>query len=305
MKKALAAWNRFFFEPIFPAPLGLFRILLGIVIFDSLVGKCIDREFLYGEKGIVSPRTLNLLFSGLESTFNAYHLVPSGDPGLLIFFIALMSATVCLTLGIFTRTSSVLVFAGLLALSNRNPVAENSGDDLLRIYAFFLMFAPSGAAFSIDRWLGIGRGLVESTHSKITPWAFRILQLQLCYVYLDSVYLKLQGPSWRDGTAVYYALNYLEFKRFEFKWLSFYLWQIKLLTWGTLAIEAAMFSLVWIRKLRYWCLAAAFLLHWTLNLVFQFPIFQYVMMASLALYIPAEDILTCLDFIRKRFLTQF
>ncbi|MGZ3724120.1 MAG: hypothetical protein ACXVA9_14350 [Bdellovibrionales bacterium] len=68
------------------------------------------------------------------------------------------------------------------------------------------------------------------------------------------------------------------------------MWQIKIATWAVLATEASMCTLVWFRRFRYPCLLAALILHLGINLVMQFPIFEYAMIAGLVLFIYPEDI---------------
>ena len=291
-RKIADKWNQFFFSRIDPGPLGIFRIALGIVALMCLVGRYHDRHFLYGAHAIISLKTDDQFFGthALTRWLYFYGMVPSHDPALMWFFIGLIAIAVCVTIGFYTRVNAVLLFLGLIALSNRNFFCENSGDDLLRIFCFFLMFAPAGAAYSVDQWFAGRRRRIVSQSSAprsntMSAWPLRILQLQFAYVYLDTVYLKLHGTAWRHGTALYYALNYLEFKRFQFPWLFHYLWQIRIETWAVLAVETAMFTLVWFRKFRRPVLLAALALHLGIDLVMQFAIFQYVMIAGLATFL--------------------
>jgi hypothetical protein len=123
----------------------------------------------------------------------------------------------------------------------------------------------------------------------ISPWVQRLLQMQLTYVYLDTVYLKLAGPGWLDGTAMYYALNYLELRRFNLRFLFYNLWLIKISTYGTLLAESSVPIFIWFRKSRYWMMGAALVLHEGINLTMQFPVFQYVMMSSVLIFIYPKD----------------
>jgi len=278
-------WRQFFFAPINAAGLGFFRICFGVVTFLALLGRYPDREMLYGVDGLVSRATSLSYFSGFERVFNLAYLVPGQDPWLMLFFVLLLTAAVALTLGFFTRTSTVILFFGLAALSNRNLVADNSGDDLMRDLFFFMMFAPAGRAYALDRLIAMRRLGQSQDLPLMVPWAYRLMQLQVAFVYLDTFYLKMLGPSWRDGTAVYYAFNYIEMQRYDLRWLLPSLWAVKLATWSTLVVEAAMGFFVWVRPLRYWCVGAAFLMHIAINFTMQLPIFQYVMMAALVLFI--------------------
>jgi hypothetical protein len=280
--KAIRSWNAFFFKPQSASTLALFRIAFGLVVFLSTLGKIPVRELFYGKFGIVTERTMNAFFP--VPGLHYFRWVPGEDPGLLLFFLVLLAASLTLTLGWFSRVSSVLVFLGSIALSNRNFFVENSGDDLLRINAFFLMFAPCGAAWSVDQWRS------RAPAKLIAPWALRMIQLQLAYLYLNTAILKLPGFQWRDGTAIYYALQYIELRRFELKPLFYYLWQIQGMTYAVMVAEFAAGSLIWWRRARYPVLLAGMGLHFGINLTMQFPVFQYVMMASLLTFVYPEDL---------------
>ena len=319
-------WTKFFFAPISPATIGMFRIFFGIVIFLSTLGRFPFRELFYTDLGIVSFKTMNHFFPPPD--FLYFRWLPQADPALEIYFLIFLFFIVTLTLGLWTRLSSILVFAGMMSLSNRNFFIDNAGDDLMRINCFFLIFSHAGKAYSMDRWWNLRRqrrlhGAATSGRStlakcapwaldkyvpwaldKYAPWAQRLIQLQLSFLYLNTVYLKLPGEAWLNGTALYYAFDYLELKRFDFKYLFYYLWQIKLATYGVMVAETAMFSLVWIRRFRYWVLGAAFALHEGINLTMQFPVFQYVMMTSLIVFIYPEDIERAVERLQSYFQTK-
>ncbi len=286
MKRVTEAWNRFFFAPISPATLGLFRIVFGVVIFLAVLGRYPYRELFYTDHGIVSLATMDQYFQGPRWLY--FRWLPESDPWLNLYFLGLMAAIVSLIVGFQSRVSSVLVFLGLISLSNRNFFIDNAGDDLMRINCFFLMFAPCGAAYSVDWWLRVRRG--RAPVRWFSPWAQRMLQLQAAYLYFDTFVLKLPGEGWQDGTALFYAMNYIELRRFEFPFLFYYLWQFKLMTYSVLVGEFALALLVWFRRLRYWVLAIGIGLHLGINLTMQFPIFQYVMITSLINFFYPEDV---------------
>jgi hypothetical protein len=100
-------WNKFFFEPVSPATIGVFRIAFGIVVFVSMLGKLPFRELFYGASGIVSEATMNRYF---PDSFFYFRWVPAQDPALFWYFVAILVACVTLTIGFFSRVSSILVF---------------------------------------------------------------------------------------------------------------------------------------------------------------------------------------------------
>jgi Vitamin K-dependent gamma-carboxylase len=285
-EKFVSGWTRFFFEPISPATIGLYRIASGIVIFISVLGKVPGREIFYGENGIVKYESLHRYFP--DSIFY-FRWMPETDPALLIYFISFLVIIFCYTIGFQSKITSILVFAGLAALSNRNPYVDNNGDNFMRINAFWMMFAHSGHAYSIDRLIARWRGQATQNLVPAAPWGQRLLQLQLAYLYFEAAVTK-SGPSWLNGTALYYALNYIEIRRFDFFWAFKHLWQIKVLTYGTMIAELSACSLIWFRSFRYPVVIAAVALHEGINILMQFPVFQYVMMAALVNFIYPEDI---------------
>jgi hypothetical protein len=93
----------------------------------------------------------------------------------LLFALWALSA-VLLTVGLFTRTSAVLCWALTVTFHVRLDWALNGGDALFRCGLFYLMFARSGAAWSLDAWLS-GR------QDRVPAWPVRLLQLQIIVVY--------------------------------------------------------------------------------------------------------------------------
>lgn len=284
----MKAWNRFFFQATDPTGLAVFRLAFGLLVFTMVLGIFPSRAYFYGADAIVLPETMDRFFD-LYFVLFRFRWLPLHDPGMACFLVGVMIAALMLAFGVCTRLASVLVFVGIQCLHNRNYYILNAGDLLMRIDATVLVFADCGAALSFDRWWRVRRGKEVGPPRKISPWPVRLLQLQLNYLYLTTALLKLQGPAWRDGTALYYALRYLELQRFSFRYVFYYLWQVKLMTWGTIAGELAMGGLVWIRRLRYPLLLVAVGLHVGINLTMQFPVFQYVMLVNLLLFVYPED----------------
>jgi hypothetical protein len=283
VKKIWNAWDRFFFTPTSGLTLGVFRFFYGMVVFIAVLGVYPFREIFYGAEGIVLPEVMLKHYSS-HTMLLGFTFLPVREPGLNLFFLGLLFSALMLSLGFFSRVASVLVFLGLYSLHNRNFYITNAGDLLMRINALILLFADSGASFSVDRLIS------KKKPRLISPWPLRLIQLQVTYLYFTTAIFKLEGASWRDGTALYYALRYLELQRFSFSWIFYYLWQIKIATWGVIVGELLMGSLVWIRKFRYPILIMAFFLHMGINLTMQFPVFQYVMMVNLIVFIYPEDL---------------
>ena len=94
----------------------------------------------------------------------------------------------------------------------------------------------------------------------------RLVQIQLSVGYLSAVWHKVQGGTWRDGTAVAYALRIEDLSRFPVPdLLTRSVMLTEALTFGALALELALGVLVWNRVLRPWVMSAGVLMHLTIE----------------------------------------
>ena len=279
----VAGWNRFFFHPIPAYSLGLFRIAYAAVLLATLVLLLPDVPIWYGEHGVLPWATAGPMLT--PPRFSLLTWFPGSEPAVYAVFGCALAAAIALLVGFWTRWASIVVWACLVTLHHRNVYLLNSGDHLLRNLSFLLMFAPAGAAFSLDRRRRIRRGLESPGVPMIVPWAQRLLQLQVCVLYFDSVLWKLAGSYWLDGTAAYYVLHLDEFKRFPVPAIFATLWASRIATWFALATETAMATLVWVRPLRRYVLCAGIALHLGLEYSMNIPLFQWVILASYCLFL--------------------
>ena len=198
-----------------------------------------------------------------------------------------------LILGVWPRIAAFFMWLVVSSYCWRNPHILHSGDNLIRIGSFLLIFARSDAAFSagprIRHWC---HRLFDKNYSsqyfkmnsselaKIPAWPQRILQLQLCVLYLVAGIWKAKGIPWQNGTAVGTVLQLGEFQRFpipDFLMTPFF---SMVLTYSTLFIELGFPCLVWVPRLRVATLLAGLGLHlgleWTMNIqLFQMTILSY------------------------------
>ena len=128
----------------------------------------------------------------------------------------------------------------------------HSGDTLIRVVAFLLMFAPLGSTLSLDSFI-FGKRLKKTARPGLVSWwAPRMIQLQLSALYCITAYWKTVGLSWADGTAVYYALHLFEFRKFPVPESS-HLWAYAILSWATVAIELSCGILIWSQRISVHC----------------------------------------------------
>jgi Vitamin K-dependent gamma-carboxylase len=292
-------WDEFFFKPQSPTPVCLFRILYGVVVLADLIMLRPEWLMWYGPHAIVSFDTINKL--SLATSMSLFSILPQTNLATNIFFWVFLACTLCLTFGFMTRFTSVAVYVCLGSIQMRNGFILNSGDTLMLVTGFFLMFAPCAATLSVDHWLRSRRGKAEASVPLFSPWAQRMLQIQTALVYFATFYWKSMGVLWINGTAVYYALHLQDFHRFPLPPLH-NLFLIKSLTWTTLLVEFSLGVLVWFKELRYPVLLAGLCLHLGIEYSMNIPLFEWIMVATYINFVEPEDLSRTWNWVRGLFM---
>jgi len=260
-------------------PVAIMRILFGLVVFGWTATMALDVGGLLGSDALVP------IDFASQGVWNWFALESTGAVWVAIG--ALLIASVAITLGWRPTEWLVLTFVLLVAVQRRNPVILNSGDFLLCNFALILAFMPTGAALSIDRWRRHGRAALW-TAPNVAPWGLRLIQLQLCVVYFFAFWSK-SGDLWHNGTAVSTVFRIDDITRFGSPgWLTNNVLLIALLTWGTLAIELALTTLLWARRLRPVLIGLGCLLHLFIDLFVLVGFFGPLMMIGLLSFADAD-----------------
>jgi hypothetical protein len=284
-------WNRFFFEPADTLPLALCRIVHGVVALLTAAFLFPDRYVWFGNRGLISSATAADLVVPITSLFR---WVDDPERWVTPLLVVMMLAGATLAAGLFTRTSSAIVFVILMALHHRAPMILNGADVLLRINTLLLAFSHAGASLSLDRLLHPERSTLQP------PWAQRLMQIQLSVAYAGTLLWKLRGAPWIDGTAVYYVMSVAQFQKWRSGGFFVPLILSKIATWGTLVIEAASATLIWTARFRYIVIAAAVLLHLAMDLTLNIPFFEWLMIGTLVLFSEGPEVRRGLQRVRVR-----
>jgi len=299
LRRLFQAWNEFFHKPQSPTPVCLFRIFYGLIVVADLIMLHSEWLMWYGSHAITSLATMHKIYH--QTNMNLIEIIPQTDFAITLFFWVFLACAVMLTVGYMSRFAAVAVYLCLGSIEFRNGFILNSGDTLMLVCGFFLMFAPTGAAFSVDRWLRIRKGRESADSVPLSsPWAQRMLQIQIAIVYFSTFYWKSMGILWVNGTAVYYALHLQDFQRFPVPAINS-LFIIKSLTWGTLAIEFALGVLIWFKELRYPVLVAGLCLHMGIEYAMNIPLFEWMAVATYVNFIEPQDLTRMWNWVRGRF----
>ena len=161
------------------------------------------------------------------------------------------------------------------------------------LVSFYMMFCPSGAAFSLDaRRAARKRGTVaEPLDRSLGSAALADADLpDLLPVVRDQV----PGGVWLNGTTVHYVLFNREFGMFNLEWLAQYPLLINLMTHGALLFEFAAAFWLWFRPTRRWAILGGVLLHLGIRPVINVPGFGEAMIATYLTFLAPDELQTLL-----------
>lgn len=266
---ATNAWDRFWFAPQSTASLALMRIVFGLLVLASTLSLGGQLSPFFSRDGLLPSQP------GGSGVWGVLGWFPS-DTAVQLLYAVLLVACLALIVGYHSRLASFLVFVGTLSFTRRDPFIFDTGDYLVHMMALYLMFTPSGAALSVDRWRHSRERFWEFPVRPL--WGMRLMQVQLSIIYVFAVWAKVQGVDWNDGTAVSYAMRIVDVSRFAPP--SFVTHSVvisNLMTYGTLVVEASMGILIWNRRLRKWVMLAGGLLHLGIDLGVRIGFFSETM----------------------------
>lgn len=288
----VSGWRTFWFSAQRAYPLGLIRIVFGVLVVIWTFTFLSDLHVLFGDQGLLPKQPSYPYHWGVFKVW-------SSDTALLTCWAVLLVAAIALTAGWHSRLAALVVFVLIVSFIGRNPFVWNSGDVIIRVLALFIAVSPCGAALSLDQRRREG----SFWSAQVRPqWPIRLIQLQLALIYLSTAQAKMSGSTWLDGTAVSYVMRNEDYvliappHRFTVDLLL-----VNAATWGTLAIEIALGLLVWNRRLRPWVLWAGVVMHLIIFINMAVGLFSPAILVMYLAWVPPDVIERIPESIRRRF----
>lgn len=200
--------------------LAVARIVFGAFTVILVVENWVDRQFFWGVGSAWAQpyRDVSPWGGPLFGFFDHHESATS----FTIKFLILGLAGLFMTIGLFSRGATIVVFFLMTSLIALNPVASDTEDWVFRILVLFLCVADTSQRMSVDRWIAgrcgplVDIGGLRSVRSGLIPMWLRIplhngalclIGAQLIIVYVTAGRAKLSGALWRDGTAIYYPFH--------------------------------------------------------------------------------------------------
>jgi len=195
--------------------LALMRILLALLLLVDLILRAPTMRMFYTDAGVL-PRA-----KWLEVN-NQWYLSLHAASGALWWQIALFTLAAVFAIGLLigyrTRLMNVLSWLLLVSLLNRNEMVLQGGDILLVVMAFWGMFLPLGARWSIDAALQPEHRLYPN-QLRFSPEKAQLyfsvatvaVIFQVLFLYFFTALLKTGAP-WRPPfEAAHYTLEIQHF----------------------------------------------------------------------------------------------
>jgi hypothetical protein len=297
MNKLVAAWNKFWFEPVPTTSVCLYRIGLGVLAFCNGILYIPNFDYWFGQPSMVPMHVVSQMVGGARlGIFQYWQPDNTTLYGLLGLYILL---GFFLAIGFLTRTSTALLWLLAVSFRHRDPFLWHSIDFMLILMLQLLFFTPAGSRFSVDAWLKNRFSPNSQPVTMFSPWAQRLMQVQETAVYFFAFWGKFYGQTWWQGSAVYYAVRG-DFIKFGLPPLLDNPIGYHFLSWGTLAMEFSLWSLIWIKPLRYWVLAAGIVFHLLLNWSLDIDFLEHIMMLGYINFIYPDDLERALGWIKQR-----
>lgn len=278
------AWNAFWFTPADPLPLAVIRIATGLLLTWSSLVWLLDADAFFGSGGWQAPE--NVWRSNDQPWQWSWYFAANSPTAVRTLGGITVVAAILLTVGLFTPLAAAVSLAGLVSAANRAPLNVFGFDDMLGLLLIPLVIGPSGAAWSLDgRLMPPAAGNAPSVRAGI---ALRLLQVQLCVVYLFSGCGKLLGASWWEGTALWGAAANGQYRTVDLRWLARHPLATNAITLATLFWEIAYPALVWPRLTRPLVLAMAVVVHLGIGLAMGMMEFGLAMVVANLAFVPAS-----------------
>jgi len=228
------------------------------------------------------------------------------------------------TIGFCTRVTSVLTWLAAVSYIQRSLTSLFGQDTMMNILLLYLMVGPSGSALSVDRllrrWWAVRQA--RKKHQQPPPWlppppsvsanvALRLIQFNLCFIYLVSALSKLEGKTWWDGTAIWLTLANYEFSPMRNPGYAAFLrflcdhrplWSF-VMGGGvifTFMVELGFPFLVWNRRLRWLMITLAVAMHTGIALSMGLRTFSMMMIVMDLSFVPQPVVHRLLGMLREK-----
>lgn len=299
-------------QPLAPYSAAAIRIGLGGLYLIHLLRESVRADRLWGPG---SPFTADLFEQamearGLDGPFFWWYSLLVTDSALVFWawYALAVVASALLMLGWRTRAVTVLFWFLVVAFYIRGSMANSGWALLSLLFANFLLFIASGRHWSLDarrrarrakdgktaagsRFVFWGEETEELRRRLVTVLhngGMAMIALQVMVIYASAAMYKIQGESWRNGTALYYSMMYDDFSTFPelSSWIASHGTFAALMAYVTVFSQMLFPALVFNRRLKYCILVIMLTTHIGIGLLMALPMFSAITIVGDLVFLP-------------------
>lgn len=301
-------------QPLAPYSAAAIRIGLGGLYLIHLLRESVRADRLWGPG---SPFTADLFDQtlqarGSDGAFSWWYSLLVTDSALVFWawYGLAIVASALLMLGWRTRATAVVFWFLVVAFYLRGSMANSGWALLSLLFANYLLFVASGRFWSLDarrraRKAKAGVDAAQSK-SKFVFWGpeteelrrrmvtilhnggMAMIALQVMVIYGSAAMYKIQGESWRNGTALYYTMMYDDFSTFPelSAWVASHGTFAALMAYITVFSQMLFPALVFNRRLKYCILVIMLTTHIGIGLLMALPMFSAITIVGDLVFLP-------------------
>ncbi|RQO75205.1 HTTM domain-containing protein [Pedobacter sp. KBW06] len=276
--------NNYFRKSTHAAPIAIYRIAIGLMLFISIIR--------FWTKGWIADLYIKPLhffsFYGLE------FIRPLGNYTYLLFFVCAVAALM-VALGLFYRLASILLFFSFTYIELMDRSTYLNHYYFMSLVLFMLMFLPAGRYFSVDAYRK-----PALLADQVPKWNIDVLKLMMVILYfyaglakinsdwlLSALPLKIWLPSRNDLPLI--------------GWLFDYPATAFLFSWFGCLYDLSIAFLLWNKKTRPFAYLTVVVFHVLTAVLFPIGMFPYVMIVAALIFFSAEFHLRIIRFFNKLF----
>ncbi len=267
---------------------------LALICIGKLAVLSANYLTFYGQYGLLQwtiSKVSNYNFSphiGDYSLFLAKLFSISPDDAAVMVMKIFFFSCICLFFGLFTKISTFLCFILHLAYINTGSGIVYGVEVFTQLSLFYALFFPLNSTYALDSLIGISQYKKASVSAGI---AMRMIQIQMCFVYLSSGIEKCLGKQWLNGEAIWRTFMMPIFNNYNFSWIAFYPFLPLLMGIGVLIIEIGYTYFMWKKNIRVIWLVMIVGLHLGIGILMGMWFFASIMI-FLSLFAFGADVIS-------------
>ncbi len=305
LRKYFSQVNQFLFAENHFQQLGVFRFILCGTLFYMACFRQLNIDQL-GEGSLI-PRAMALnIFPDFYRPAVQWFFWPDalvGPVHLLLIGLLLLA-----TLGLTNRPLLFITWIIHQGILNRNYAILFGADVIGGLFLFYLCFTRCTEFFTVRNLMFKSNNSSLSTANPnfephLSGVFFRLIQVQICTIYMYTGFEKLKGNTWWDGTALWTVFANPQFSQYDLKILSHVPVFFAIGTFLSLIFEIYFPAMVINPKFRkYWLVSGVFF-HVSIGLLLGLMTFSMVMLSTYVLFLDRaviESVLQKLNFLGTR-----